>query len=64
MKKIKALLKDIARNPRSYIPLLVLVVIVAGAIYVLATSSAANWRYLYCTANEAHAIECTAKGWW
>ena len=64
MKKIKALLKDIAQNPRSYIPLLVLVIIVAGAIYILVTSSAANWRYLYCTANEAHAIECTAKGWW
>ena len=64
MKKIKAFLKDVVNDPSSYIPLLVLVIIVAGAIYVLATSSAANWRYLYCTANEAHAIECTAKGWW
>jgi hypothetical protein len=44
--------------------LFVFALIVVGALYVLATSSAANWRYLYCTASEAHAIECTVKGWW
>jgi hypothetical protein len=64
MKKIIALLKDIVRDPGSYIALIVLVLLVVGAVYVIATSSAANWRYLYCQSSEAHAIECTVKGWW
>jgi hypothetical protein len=64
MNRISGLLKDIAKDPGSYIMLFVFALIVVGALYVLATSSAANWRYLYCTASEAHAIECTAKGWW
>lgn len=64
MNKISALLKDIAKDPGSYISLFVLIIIVVASIYVIATSNAATWRHMYCTANEARAIECTAKGWW
>jgi hypothetical protein len=64
MQKIIEILYNIKKDPGAYISLIVLFIIVAGAVYVLATSSAANWRHMYCTANEAQAIECTAKGWW
>jgi hypothetical protein len=60
---MKKLLADVIKDPGSYIMLLVFVLIVVGALYVIATSSAANWRHMYCTASEAQAIECTAKGW-
>mgnify|MGYP003435763442 FL=1 len=63
MNKISELLKDIAKDPGAYIALFVLVVLVVGAVYVIGTSSAENWRHMYCTANEAQAIECAAKGW-
>jgi uncharacterized protein (DUF983 family) len=58
------LFKNIAKDPGSYLMLIVFALVVLGAVYVLLTSSAANWRHMYCTANEAQAIECTAKGWW
>jgi hypothetical protein len=61
---MKRLFKDIAKDPGSYIALLAFALIVIGAIYILLTAGVENWRYMYCTANEAHAIECTAKGWW
>jgi len=64
MRKIIDLLKDIRKDPGAYIALIVLIALVAGAIYVIAASGAENWRYMYCTANEAQSIECTAKGWW
>lgn len=64
MNKIKELLKDVAKDPGSYLMLLALIVVVAASVYVLATSSMESWRHVYCTANEAQAIECTAKGWW
>jgi hypothetical protein len=57
------LLKNIAKDPGTYITLIVFVLIVAGAIYILATTSAANWRLAYCQASPEHAIECTEKGW-
>jgi hypothetical protein len=64
MNKIKELLKDIAKDPGAYIALLVMVALVAGAVYVLLTSGAGNWRWLYCQSSVQHSIECTAKGWW
>jgi hypothetical protein len=64
MKKINEFLKDVAKDPGSYLMLLALIVIVAASVYVIATSSAEQWRHAYCTATEAQAIECTAKGWW
>jgi uncharacterized protein (DUF983 family) len=64
MNKIIALLKDIAKDPGSYVMLIVFALVVLGAVYVLLTSSAESWRHMYCTANEAQALECTAKGWW
>jgi len=45
----------------------ILAVVVLVAVILLCNLANAHpeWlRYMYCTANEAQAIECTAKGWW
>lgn len=60
MNKIKYLLKDIVKDPGSYIALLIMAALVAGALYVLITATAANWQDLYCQANP---INCLRKGW-
>lgn len=61
---MKQLFRDMVKDPGSYVILAILVLIVAGALYVIATSGVDAWRYTYCQASEAHAIECTVKGWW
>lgn len=42
------------------------IVVLAAAVLVCSLANVhPKWlRHLYCTANEAQAIECTAKGWW
>jgi hypothetical protein len=57
-------IRQMIKHPRENAILWIALIILIVSIYVLATSSAANWRHMYCTANEAQAIECTAKGWW
>gem|GEM_PF-3136653 len=46
--------------------LILAIVVLAAAVLLCGLANAhPEWlRYLYCTANEAQAIECTAKGWW
>ncbi len=61
---MKEFLKNFKEDPGAYLSLIIMAALIVGAIIVLLTSSAANWRYLYCQASPAHAIECTAKGWW
>lgn len=63
MQKNNNLLHDIVKDPGSYLMLLVLVVVVVASVFVIATSGAESLRYMYCTANEAQAIECALKGW-
>jgi hypothetical protein len=58
------ILKHIITHPRENIVTIIFILIVLASIYVLLTSSAAEWRHMYCIANEAQAIECTVKGWW
>lgn len=64
MSSFLGVVKEVVQNPKENISVIVLVLIVLAAIYVIATSSVEQWRYMYCTANEAQAIECTVKGWW
>jgi hypothetical protein len=46
--------------------LILAIVVLAAAVLLCSLANAhPEWlRHLYCTANEAQAIECTAKGWW
>jgi len=52
------------KHPKESAILWVGLIVLLAAIFILATSSMENWRHMYCTANEAQAIECTVKGWW
>ncbi len=52
------------KRPRENAILWIALIIVLVSIYIIATSNAATWRHMYCTASEAQAIECTVKGWW
>jgi len=49
---------------RSNVILAVVVLIAAIAICYMVNADPATLRHMYCTANEAQAIECTEKGWW
>lgn len=51
---------------REKILIAVVVVVLAWLCLLEARSPAVveTLRHMYCTANEAQAIECTAKGWW
>ena len=65
MSKIKELLKDIVKDPGSYIALLVMVALVTGALYMIVVSNggifhSGMWRELYCQNNP---INCIRKGW-
>jgi len=57
-------MKNLFKSISAYITIIIFALIVVGAIYILFTSSAANWRLMYCQSSPEHAIECTAKGWW
>jgi hypothetical protein len=57
-------MKNKKKESNPYITLAIGAIILIIAIYALATSSVKSWRYQYCQNNPAHAIECTAKGWW
>jgi len=58
------ILKEMLKHPRENAVLWIGLIVLIVAIYVIANSTAAEWRHMYCTANEAQAIECTVKGWW
>ena len=49
---------------KSNVMLAVIVLIAALVLCYLVNADPATLRHLYCTANEAQAIECSAKGWW
>lgn len=49
---------------RSNIILAAIVLLAAAVLCYLVNADPATLRHLYCTANEAQAIECTQKGWW
>lgn len=55
---------EMVKHPREYAILWILLIVVLVSIYVILTAGADNWRHMYCTASEAQAIECAAKGWW
>lgn len=44
--------------------LAIIVLVAAAAVCYLVNTDPETLRHMYCTANEAQAIECTAKGWW
>ena len=48
-----------------YVLMSTVIVLVAAILLCSLVNAHPEWlRYMYCTANEAQAIECTAKGWW
>jgi hypothetical protein len=53
-------LKKFKENIEGAVYLIILIAIVAGALYVLLNASAADWRELYCQANP---VNCIRKGW-
>ena len=58
------ILIEMVLHPRENAILWIGLIVLLIAIVIIANSSAETWRHLYCTANEAQAIECTVKGWW
>jgi hypothetical protein len=64
MKAIKEFFWYMFDGKRSNV-ILAVVVLVAAILLCSLVNVHPEWlRYMYCTANEAQAIECTAKGWW
>lgn len=47
-----------------FIALLVAIALLAMFIKLADPQTLLALRHMYCTANEANAIECAAKGWW
>ena len=59
------LIKIFGSRANVYLAFIVLVAAILFCAYVnLAPGAIAELRHMYCTANEAQAIECTQKGWW
>ena len=64
MKTIKEFFRFMFDGKQSNVILAVIVLVAAIALCSLVNGHPEWLRYMYCTANEAQAIECTAKGWW
>ena len=58
------ILIEMIKHPRENAILWIALIVVIVAIAALLSSNAAAWRLMYCQNSAAHAIECTAKGWW
>ena len=55
------------RDNSGLIMFAVLVLAIIGLVMLLKLAdpqTLLTLRHMYCTANEANALECTAKGWW
>lgn len=60
----KSLFEFLFDSRRSNI-ILAVIVLIATALLCHLVNTHPEWlRHMYCTANEAQAIECTQKGWW
>jgi hypothetical protein len=57
---MKEFLGNVKKDPKTYLTLAIAILIVVGAIFVLLSVSADNWREMYCQANP---INCIRKGW-
>lgn len=65
MSRIRKLLQDIAKDPATYLQLIVMVLVVVAALYMIISSRGGvflseMWRDLYCQNNP---LVCIQKGW-